>query len=159
MLFLLLWLPLVHWVAKALQFLQSRPITCSYKQGRSCMKSRKVKKIHPVPHAAIEPWTPAASLLFNLGCAPTWCTSTTWATSSTWCTSTTYLPEQLYPSIIQWLRWVCLCATSCSTSTAATSPTGHLSPSVSQYRGRALAASLIQQYLNAAQCLLYCCRE
>lgn len=54
-------------------------------------------------------------------------------------------------AITQQPRWLCLCAASFSASIAVTTPTGHLSPSMSQYRDRAWATFPIQLYLKPSK--------
>ena len=60
------------------------------------------------------------------------------------------LPGQQYLATTWKPRWVCLCAASCSASTAVTSPTGHLPPPRSQDKDRALATFPIQLCLKAS---------
>ena len=60
------------------------------------------------------------------------------------------LAGQQYLAIVWQPRWVYLCTASCSASIAATTPTEHLPPSMSQYRDKVLAIFLIQQCLKPA---------
>lgn len=56
-----------------------------------------------------------------------------------------------YLYTLQWRKWVYHWAPNCFSFIAATNLTGHLLPSTSQCRGRALATFLIQLYLKKAR--------